>query len=383
MMESPTNHLHESATKFLQNLNLPYLHPSCVEGYDFSNSAPQDGYKEEITFFSWNDLSIGSIVTLYWNVAPPLLAMGELWLRLFAFLVAPMCITYLIYIEISQPGSSSKTTGSRPQTFYNNNQIMESDQTGIHEKIAIIFGLASSSVILTDTLYVLEYGRFYGSVLFGTMLLLSHRSYQRKSQTKASPSDFLSHINVIIILLTFLCIIPTFINLDESIGDFSIFRHVTNMKINAGFSSSKSWAEQREISIGKGIGLDLPNIAPGFYYQSNNSLMASIAKEWPEHLRRYEPVKDPKTNKIVSGNATPYLVTGDSRTGIPFILNHSPDLERGVRVWIKSKEDIGEANAIDIFFPEDGVHKEDKPLIMVLHGLNGGENKNMIIVCIL
>ena len=77
----------------------------------------------------------------------------------------------------------------------------------------------------------------------------------------------------------------------------------------------------------------------------------------------------------MKNGATPYLVNGDHRTGIPFLVNSVPDQEY-VRVWCENEFD-GEQVALDVAFPysADGknfVHDATKPVFLVLHGLNGG-----------
>lgn len=368
MTESSTSHLHESALSFLDVLGLSKLHPFCLSSSTMSitssiSLAPQDqNVNDLISLESKAEVSIvESMKTLYWQVAPALLAMGELWLRLFAFLVAPLCICYFLSIEIYNIQNSSRKVGT-------------------YEKMAGLFGLASAAVFLTDTLYVLEYGRSYGAMLFGLMLILSHRSFGRiqsdyytnattegkkKTPKKALRSPLAYRFAAMnIIFWTTLCILSSHPSISEKNYDFNLFRYLIQMHLNVG-PHTKNWARDRGYDIGNGMGLDLPTIEPGFYYNPENPLMNSIAQHWPEQNRRYELSE--------GGNATPWLVTGDSRTGIPFLIHKIPPLKGGVRVWVPSEKDIGDANAMDIFFPEDGIYRHDYPVYLVLHGLNGGE----------
>jgi hypothetical protein len=147
-------------------------------------------------------------------------------------------------------------------------------------------------------------------------------------------------------------------------------------------------------------GIDLPVIMPGLYHSRTNALVSSIVRHWPESNRLYD----------VSNGATPYLVNGDQRTGIPFVINNVKDQEY-VRVWTSNPYD-GEVLALDVAFPysnychravvgddEDGdggcvggtvdgdggeegassriefVHDLERPVYLLLHGLNGGSHE--------
>ena len=87
-----------------------------------------------------------------------------------------------------------------------------------------------------------------------------------------------------------------------------------------------------------------------------------IVDEWPESYRAYAEV------------STPWLPTGDGRTGIPFLVNavRSPNW---IRVWLPLAD--GEVVALDIAFPKRG-HVTDQPVYLVLHGLNGGSSEEYV-----
>jgi hypothetical protein len=63
----------------------------------------------------------------------------------------------------------------------------------------------------------------------------------------------------------------------------------------------------------------VPIFKPGFYYSQENPVVSAIASQWPVDKRTYD-----------DGRGTPWLVTGDSRTGIPFFLDFIP-IQRFVR----------------------------------------------------
>jgi hypothetical protein len=55
--------------------------------------------------------------------------------------------------------------------------------------------------------------------------------------------------------------------------------------------------------------LDLPSIQPGLYFSESNPLISkAIQHHWPVESRTYE------------GKGTPWMITGDTRTGLPFLL---------------------------------------------------------------
>lgn len=87
-----------------------------------------------------------------------------------------------------------------------------------------------------------------------------------------------------------------------------------------------------------------------------------IVDEWPESYRAYAEV------------STPWLPTGDGRTGIPFLVNavRSPNW---IRVWLPLAD--GEVIALDIALPKCG-HVTDQPVYLVLHGLNGGSSEEYV-----
>jgi predicted alpha/beta-fold hydrolase len=93
--------------------------------------------------------------------------------------------------------------------------------------------------------------------------------------------------------------------------------------------------------------------------KESNNRAQQIVHHWPESYRTY------------TTHATPWLLTGDSQTGIPFLINQvkSP---KWIRVWLPLSD--GEVVALDISFPKHGYDKT-KPIYLVLHGLNGGSNE--------
>eukprot|EP00543_Licmophora_paradoxa_P004882 CAMPEP_0202457284 /NCGR_PEP_ID=MMETSP1360-20130828/14338_1 /ASSEMBLY_ACC=CAM_ASM_000848 /TAXON_ID=515479 /ORGANISM="Licmophora paradoxa, Strain CCMP2313" /LENGTH=403 /DNA_ID=CAMNT_0049077315 /DNA_START=178 /DNA_END=1389 /DNA_ORIENTATION=+ len=106
---------------------------------------------------------------------------------------------------------------------------------------------------------------------------------------------------------------------------------------------------------------DIPwNIPEGVYYSKENHFITSILSNWDQQSRTYE--------------STPYLPTGDSRTGIPFLTNFWPDVPF-TRVWLPTLDD--EAVRLEIAFPQNG-HETTKPMYLLLHGLTGGSQEEYV-----
>eukprot|EP00536_Pseudo-nitzschia_multiseries_P009244 jgi/Psemu1/200246/e_gw1.253.58.1 len=299
------NHHHEAALadrpsnrKFLSDLRLPAVHPFCLGlegvggGADFfiDPSIPPMGslnLAEEI----WT----AAVTTLWFMVAPALLAMGELWLRLFAGWIGPLGIVWLVLSAEPDPeppvvGANTRTKTKSESTF------------SFYKCLGIVLTVASSLVLMTDTLYVLQNGTVYGAVLFAASLaLLFHFGH---------PADDV-------------------------------------------------------------------RIAEGLYHDPGNPLVSRIAERWKLEDRVYD----------TEHGATPWMTTGDSRTGLPFILHHHPIEDRPIwnRVFLEVKDETGGSDpvsefvALDVAFPKTPTgHDPTKPIYLVLHGLGGGSTEEYI-----
>jgi predicted alpha/beta-fold hydrolase len=96
----------------------------------------------------------------------------------------------------------------------------------------------------------------------------------------------------------------------------------------------------------------------------SNVRSSKIVSHWDESARTYTP----------ETGATPWLPTGDSRTGIPFLLNKVQP-PTWTRVWLPVHD--GEVVALDIAFPVSG-HDTSNPVYLVLHGLSGGSQEEYV-----
>lgn len=354
--------LHPSASTFLLSLNLPWIHPFC-ESLLRKKKIEQELLIEAISSHTSSSSPIAKYMTfsnspryiyiLYKQIVPALAALTELWLRLLSFYIAPFCICYLIHLQVMGKTSISKPSDQKPKAskfFF----------------IVSLIGLVSAAVLYTDPLYVHEFGRSFGAILFGTMLLL---------------------ISLEIIAL-YTSSYDNNINAKNSIASGS------NVSGGAAFRKIYWWFILGLAMVMYNVTFhvvlrpeqtlqDIPQHEPGLYYHQANQRMVDIANLWPTHLRTYDD-----TNV-----KTPWTITGDSRTGIPFLINSIPQ-QRYHRVWVPSASfsntagsdillnanvgDEEEANALDIAFPPDGRFNKHMPFYIILHGLNGGSDEEYV-----
>ena len=302
--------LHSTSLAFMESLALHRHHPLCMKEILSTNvdetigdfPLPDEILGSELFYESY--IGVGSnIYTLYCQIAPALLALTELWLRLFAVALAPLAICYLFSCN--------------------------GKENNFRKFLVSLIGSASCAVLITDAMYVHAFGRTYGFLFFTLMTFLSAK-HALTMQT---------HGRRIVLSLAFLVIMTIYLLLNsESTG--------------SGFFDSP--------------GIDTPTLKEGLYYSQSNQMMKKIVELWPEQSRTYD----------VMNGATPYLPTGDSLTGIPFLLNSSPE-QNYYRVWVEINHD-DEAVALDIAFPPDKVHSSEKPVILILHGLNGGSSEEYV-----
>lgn len=295
-------HLDEASRQYLKTLNLSSIHPFCDHAADsFPPDVPPMG---PLLVNAHHDSLLDATITLWHQVSPALLAMGELWIRLFASVLAPLCIAVLLWALLT-PTLSKKNRAKR------------------WISVACVVSVASSMMLATDMLYVLEFGAQYGVSLFiasSILAILSCRRYK---------------LNAVMSLIACLWALALHLVYDQSTG---------------------------EIQFG---GPELPRVVQeGLYFDETNPLMKRVALEWSVESRTY-------SNEM---GATPWMPTGDSRTGLPFLL-HSVSNPSWTRVWVPTTD--GEVVALDFTFPSIG-YDASKPLYMMLHGLNGGSEEDYV-----
>jgi hypothetical protein len=297
--------LPESSRLFLKAFNLPSVHPFCSEDappFELDDVPPMGRLEHRFE----GESIIETLITGFYMVAPALLAMAELWLRLLAGALSPIGILYMIMDEFKHGKKS----------------LQNARCSGIFPWICA-FSVASSLVLLTDTLYVLNNGKVYGIALFAASVVLSIRATFRYN---------LKRLGVVVTVMVLLA--------SRLVWDY----------------------ETKTLSFGDKV--NEVRIEEGLYYDSSNAFVTSIVQNWPEHYRTY--------NK--ANGATPWMSSGDVRTGLPFLVNHLPQPEWN-RLFLKTDDD--EYISLDICFPESGFNSSN-PIYMVLHGLNGGSDEEYI-----
>lgn len=323
--------LHATALSFIQKLDLPKIHPICKQFLQENNDWINDDTLLEIPipdhamgpeyFYETSMGILSRLYTLFCVVAPALLAMAELWLRLFSCIIAPAVGTFLLVKEINPP----KVDFGGKKRHHDCN--IHSKRTERREVILMILGLAASGVLFTDTMYVQAHGRGTGGLCLCIMLCLCVKRSERLVWfQRIFRVALVAIISVVIYLYS----------RSERGGD-SLFHHP---------------------------GIDLATIQEGLFYSPHNAFMRRVAELWPQEDRIYD-----------KRNASP-LPTGDSMTGIPFLVNSAPQQEY-YRLWVQNEVDP-EAVAIDIAFPPNGVHSTVKPIYLILHGLNGGSHEEYV-----
>jgi hypothetical protein len=303
-----------SSQLFLQALNLSTTHPFCGAQapvpYERDGIPGQGPLLHNDHLESWWDV----VVTVVAMGVPSLAAMAELWLRLFASMSAPLGIAHLLRDEF-KPTTKTTTKGNQP----------DQQQRHVFTSLACLLSVASSVVLLTDTLYILELGPRYGAALLVCSTVLALRASYRHGLVQ-------TRFGVWGLLL--LCL---FLSVDLPNGT---------------------------VSFG-GDPEDSPQfLQEGLYYDYSRA--AGIVDQWPASFRTYTP----------ESGASTWMPSGDSRTGLPFLLNGHAPSPAWTRVWLPV-QDGEEVVALDIAFPETG-HDASKPVYMILHGLNGGSSEEYV-----
>ena len=403
----PQQRLDVSAREFLAHLGLPLVHPLCSdlssegnvtarleedEGlssigrgvFELPRAALDNDKRRDalprraradalpnigpVSLLELHSGSIPQLCLTATTMAAPTLAMAELWLRLFAAVLGPLCLCWLLHREIAGRGQSGSGGGQ-------NGAIAVS-----------LVGLASAGVLATDSLYVYEYGRHFGATLFcvTSILVLRCAFSMNHEEGKAHAgggriNEGIARHNMWLFRRT-ACSLIVLVSVIYLRSDGGHAMEATLRQWAATLGLSATSAESvtahhdpafRPLDSMSHPGIDLPTLEPGLYHSRSNPHIAAIVSRWPVASRTYD---------VVSG-ATPYLVTGDQRTGIPFLIHAVPEQEY-VRVWVRNPSD-GEYLALDVAFPfaEGGEvfrHNATAPVYLVLHGLNGGSHEEYV-----
>lgn len=225
--------LPSTTASFIKALDLPSTHPFCDESFG-SQPFPAEGVAPmgALDYRFEGESALETAVTLWSMISPALLAMGELWLRLFAGALGPMGIVYLLVDEWNHPRQEKQ----------------EKQQNGDKRSISLvcILCMASALVLMTDTQYVLDNGPWYGVILFFAALLLCTRACMRHKLWKVTP--------------VMICIVVLAMHL---VWDYD---HGT-------------------ISFGNKA--DEVRIDEGLYYDKSNPFVSSLVENWQEKYRVY------------------------------------------------------------------------------------------------
>lgn len=278
---------HETSRQFMQKLGLSAIHPHCVSR-NFTTDAPPMG---PLVVHDYHEGStLAALVTFWKQATPALLAMSELWLRLFAAVLAPLGIAYMVWTLL---GPTASDTSKKSGTTKTSTRIMIT--------VASVLSLASSIVLATDMWYVYQYGSDYGvSLLVASSVLAGICAFRHRLVSVA------------------ICIVL-----------------VLSLTVQLAFD----W-ETKSFQFGCEDELPL-SVPEGMYYNDANPLVDAMVQHWPEETRTY----------TAATGATPWTPTGDARTGIPFLTNFWHDLTL-TKVWVPTEDD--EAVRLEMSFPTDG-----------------------------
>ena len=320
-----------STRDFLQALELPVVHPFC-DHYVLHNSIttsntalyylPEIPRQGPLVNHDHLETAWDVIVTLFSMTIRPLASMAELWLRFFAFLLAPPLIGLLwMWNEEDRWLASAAIPKERRPSFYRT----------FFAGMSCLFAVVCSIVLLTDTLYVLDFGPQLGGTLLALSTALSFRLCQKYNLIWTRRS---------IALLLLLCV---YLVVDYKASDGSL-------------------------SLRFGEPVEHATISEGLYYDSENTILdQTVTKHWSPTDWTY----------TYANGATPWMTSGDSRTALPFVLNQVSPL-KWHRLWLPVMEEGDEeVVALDFTFPKSG-YDSTKPIYMILHGINGGTHEGFI-----
>lgn len=266
------------------------------------------------------EIEHGSLVelmkTFFWKEVFPLAVFLSMWCRLLAGYIALAGVAFLLFYQ------------GRPET----RQFVKCQETKPYSKCRCALLCAttlSSMIVMMDSQYVDEFGPAFG------FLLLTASASLSLNQTR------LKNLSPIRIVICMILVLSFFLAFDKQ---------------SMGFPFSSTPADSR------------PTIQEGLYYSEQNPYQECIARNWPKQIKVYAE----------DTGATPWIMTGDGRTGLPYFLNSIRDPPTWNRVWLRAEEEQEDYLALDIAFPKTG-HDPSKPIYLVLHGLNGGSSEGYVV----
>jgi hypothetical protein len=298
---------------FLRKLNLTSTHPFCSEAAPQPYDLPDVPPQGPLQHFDHLETLADVAQVLFFAHVAPVLAFAQLWARLLAAAVAPFgTALLLLYDRLVDPPPPREAHLKRAAR-----------PRGISP--LCLSTVASSTIIFVDALYRQEYGAKYVSYL----LILSSALALRTAHRHRLP--------VVTAITVALLVVAAWLDYDAREGTFLM-----------------------------GAPREACSVAEGLYYDRSSSRAASIVGHWPEAYRRYS----------FEAGATPWMPSGDARTGLPYFLNYVPQPPY-TRVWLPV-DGGDEAVALDVMFPPATGHDTTRPLYLVLHGLSGGSLEDYV-----
>ena len=364
--------LGDNAQQLLRSLRLSQVHPTCDDffrhqegvgtldseglAYPVSTDVPQMGPMSRIEHYHSGPVDL--FVTMWQPVLPAIVALTELLFRLFAVVVAPLGIAYLLAEALSLSSGLTMTTRSPTMKGFTTDSkavkqkigsLSHGNTSSAFTSFVIVMTVLSSVVLSTDTCHVYESGPTYGISMLLLSSLLSWFVCRRRSLRMTS------------YLVYGLLVLTVYLSYDSRSHTFS-------------------------------FGGSLPhNVQEGLYHDDSNSLVNSIVQHWPIEKRTYD----------YNTGATPWMPTGDARTMLPFLMSFLPELENLQKVWLPTVD--GEHIRLEVSFPatpidkntnkddandnindnstKNGVmleHDPSKPVFLLLHGLTGGSQEEYV-----
>jgi len=353
----------DTTIAFLDRLNLSTRHPFCCNNNDEKETIlnPTAASRLGPLLWRYHDLedsdSLYSVserlVTWYYMNIFPWTAVLGLLCRLCAGYLAPLGVG----LWLGQRICSVTTTRSLENGLLATPLVAQDKPDKVEEWTLLrVVTILSCWIVMVDTMYVYEYGGThwnYGFQWLLVALLLSISSRRRDQRNHSGQLLFW-------ILMALLVICPN--------ERFSRFCSQT-VGIN--------WTWDPDTTI---------NNVPyeGLYYtrhKHKNPLVHGIVQRWPKDQRTYT-------------HPTRWMLNGDIRTGLPFLLYNVPNpvwyrvfLTVQAATWsstIEVEDDYGdngvnhdsskEVVALDICFPPHG-HDDSQPIYLILHGANGGSQE--------
>ncbi|GKY92881.1 hypothetical protein MPSEU_000257300 [Mayamaea pseudoterrestris] len=311
--DRPTESLSHTAQSFLQALDLPRMHPFCADDFNFTlvDVPPMGSLLEDL-----HESRVEAWITYLHMRLPVLASFADLWFRLLAGFLAPLGVCLLLKYNVNALlAEDNKTRTSRG-----------------HLSFTIISTASFALVLMTDSMYVLEFGPLYGCTMFLAAMIMSLRlCFQYELERTRWMLGFVATLAV------------------------SLCFH------------------RGHFYFGNPDDVDI-RVSAGLYYNPNNTLIDRLVHVWPPDNYTYS-------------NPTPWMLTGDARTGLPFFLySQSVDGLPSTRVFLDVSD--GEVLALDIYFSVDESLRATcsdahcsavpPPLYLILHGINGGSNEEYV-----